>query len=326
VNPNFDGQLPHAMATGAAEVDGLYIGMFWFSVIFTVLITGLTLYWVVKYKRKKGDVAEAPIDLTKLEIAWTILPIFFIIVLFHLGFKGWVHNAVAADGAIELRVRAKQWLWDFEYPNGMRENNVILMPVNRPVKMIMSSDDVLHSFYIPEFRMKRDVVPGMYTTVTFTPNVLGEAHVFCAEYCGTGHSAMLATVKIVTEQEYDSYIKVGPKNPNCQDDNAPCPEALRAKWGEALFVQNACTTCHARDGVTKSQGPNLKGKFGHMESFEATPNYAGASTMIDENYVKESIKKPQAKIVKGYTQVLMPTFALTDRQVDALIAYIKSLQ
>jgi cytochrome c oxidase subunit 2 len=178
--------------------------------------------------------------------------------------------------------------------------------------MVMSSDDVIHSFYIPEFRLKKDVVPGLYSTLSFTPTVLGDAHVFCAEFCGTGHSAMLATVKIVTRAEYDAFVKEGPKKPE---------DLSEAQWGEKLFAQNGCSVCHSRDGVTKSQCPNLKGVW-HRDETMTT----GQVIHIDENYIAESIRKPQAKIVMGYTNLLMPTFALTDRQVDAIIAYFKTLK
>jgi cytochrome c oxidase subunit 2 len=313
VNPEFVGQLPQAMSSGAAAYDDLYYFIYWVSVAFTVAITGVSLYFIVKYRRKKGDMPEKTlVDMTKLEIFWTVVPIFAVVGLFHIGFKDFVSNAVAADGAIEIRVRAKQWLWDFEYPNGMRENNVVLFPVNTPMKMVMSSDDVIHSFYIPEFRLKKDVVPGLYSTLVFTPTVLGEAHVFCAEFCGTSHSGMLATVKIVTRAEYDAYIKEGPKKPD---------DLTEAQWGEKLFTQNGCSVCHARDGVTKSQCPNMKGIW-HRDEMMTTNNMVH----VDENYIQESIRKPQAKIVMGYTNLLMPTFALTDRQIDAIIAYFKTLQ
>ncbi len=313
MNPQFFGQLPQAMSSGAADYDELYYFIYWFSVVFTIAIVGTSLYFIWKYKRKKGDMPEKKlVDLTKLEIFWTVVPLIGIVPLFHYGFKDFVKNAVAADGAIEIRVRAKQWLWDFEYPNGMRENNVVLFPVNTPIKMVMSSDDVIHSFYIPEFRLKKDVVPGLYSTLTFTPTVTGEAHVFCAEFCGTSHSGMLATVKIVSRAEYDAYIKEGPKKPD---------GITEAEWGEKLFTQNGCSVCHARDGVTSSQCPNLKNVWGKRETM--TTNEV---VTVDENYVQESIRKPQAKIVMGYTSVLMPTFALTDRQIDAIIAYFKTLK
>lgn len=313
MNPQFFGQLPQGMSSGTEDYDQLYYFIYWFSVVFTVAIVGLSGYFVWKYRRKKGDLPDKTlVDFGKLEIFWTVVPVFAVVFLFHIGFKDFVRNAIAADGALEIRVRAKQWLWDFEYPNGMRENNMLILPVNTPIKAILSSDDVIHSFYIPEFRLKKDAVPGLYTDISFTPTVLGEAHVFCAEFCGTSHSGMLATVKIVTRAEYDAYVKEGPKKPE---------DLSEAQWGEKLFLQNGCSVCHARDGVTSSQCPNLKNVWGKNETMTT-----GQVVHVDENYVQESIRKPQAKIVMGFTNVIMPTFALTDRQIDAIIAYFKTLK
>ncbi len=309
----WEGQMPESMAVGAPHVDWVYYAIYYFSLFFQVVITGVMFYFVWKYKRKKGDKLETPPDLTRLEIMWTVLPLFFIVILFHVGFKGYVKNAIAGDGALEIRVRGKQWLWEFEYPNGMKENGKLVVPINRPVKMIMSSDDVIHSFFIPEFRIKKDVVPGMYSNVVFEANRLGPAHVFCTEYCGTSHSGMLAEVQVMTTEAWDDYMKKGPPPP-------PECEGRPACWGEKLFVQNACVTCHSRDGA-KSPGPTFKGVYGRKEQMKT-----GDMVDIEENYIKESIRKPQAKIVMGYENVVMPTFSLSDNQVDALIAYLKTIK
>jgi cytochrome c oxidase subunit 2 len=186
--------------------------------------------------------------------------------------------------------------------------------------MIISSDDVIHSFFIPEFRLKRDAVPGQYSFITFTPTVTGNAHVFCAEFCGTSHSGMLATVKVVTPEEYKKFIEGADK---CQGTPEECaPE----KWGEKLFVKNGCTSCHGVGGSgeiggSKSPGPRLAGIFGKPQ-----PLTTGESPVADENYIRESILKPNAKIVAGYASVQMPAFVLKDPQIDAVIAYIKSLK
>jgi cytochrome c oxidase subunit 2 len=311
MNPEPSFQLPAPMSTGAPEVDWLYYAIYWFSVLFTVAITVTMIYFVVKYRRRKGDRLEAPGHYTRLELFWTITPIFFIIVLFHLGFQGYIHNSIAAEDALEIRVRGRKWLWEFEYPNGMRETSNLKVPINRPVKLILSSDDVLHSFFIPAFRLKKDAVPGMYSSIPFEANVLGDAQVFCAEYCGTSHSGMLATIKVVTQEEFDKFLKEGDKKP---DDLTP------AQWGEKLFAKNACPTCHSRDG-SASPGPTFKGVYGRRETLAS-----GQSVEVDENYIRESILKPQAKVVQGYTNVIMPAFVLTDPQLDALIAYLKTIK
>lgn len=304
-------QMPPAMTAAASDIDEVYYAMYWFSLIFTIVITAATLYFVVKYKRKKGDKLETPGNFTVLEITWTVIPILFIIVLFHIGFNAYINNAVAPEGAMEIRVRGERWKWEFEYPNGMRENGVLTVPVNKPVKLVLSSSDVIHSFFVPAFRLKKDAVPGMYSTIAFEPNATGDAQVFCAEYCGTSHSGMLATIKVVDQKTFDDYMEKGPQQP---------PELTKEQWGEKMFLQNNCNTCHSRDG-SKSPGPTFKGVFGRQETMST-----GETITIDDNYLLESITKPQAKIVKDYTQVQMPQFKFSQLQVDALIAYLKTIK
>lgn len=309
-------QLPPAMSTGAADVDWLYYFIYWFSLAFTVAITGTMIYFVLKYKRQKGVKAEPTQDHTKLELFWTITPLIGIVFLFHWGYEAYVKNATAAEGSMEVRVRGKRWSWSFEYPTGDSEPNDLWLPVNKPVKLIISSEDVLHSFYVPAFRAKRDAVPGMYSFLTFTPNQIGEAQVFCAEYCGKDHSYMLAKVHVVSEEDYKKHIDELSKMPN---EFASMGAEGPAKWGEQLFKKNNCPSCHSVDG-SKIVGPSLKGVFGTPQ-----PTNAG-SIVADENYLRESILKPQAKIVTGYENAQMPPFVFKDAQIDALIAYIKSVK
>lgn len=309
-------QLPPAMADTAAPIDSAYNFIFWFSVVFTVLITGALLYFVRAYKRRKGVPSEPTGHFNRLEIFWTVTPTIFIFFLFHVGYSGYIRNATAAEGATEIRVRGKKWSWEFEYPDGERFPGELHLEVGRPYKMIISSEDVLHSFYIPEFRMKRDAVPGQYSFIAFTPTVVGDAHVFCAEYCGTSHSGMLATVKVHTKDDYKKW----------EDESRKPPPIPPEKWGEQLFVKNGCPTCHGAGGTGeigggKSPGPKLAGIFGTPQ-----PLVSGGPVTADENYIRESILRPNAKIVAGYNNVQMPPFVLKDPQLDALIAYIKSLK
>jgi cytochrome c oxidase subunit 2 len=232
---------------------------------------------------------------------------------------------VAPDNSIEMRVRGKQWAWDFYYPGDTEASpSEMVAPVSRPVKMVMSSEDVLHSFFIPEFRIKRDVVPGMYSSVWFEAlettstynakdnKVTGEPlDLFCTEYCGTSHSQMLAKIHIVSDADYAAFLE--------GKDRAPEGKPL-AEVGEELFKKNACGTCHTVTGAPLV-GPSFKGVWGKNESFED-----GSSVVIDENYVRQSILQPQAKIVKGFAGKVMPAFVLKDWKIDALIAYIKSVK
>lgn len=312
-------QLPPAMADTAPPIDKAYDFIFWFSVVFTVAVTVALLYFVAKYKRKPGVKPEPTGHFMKLELFWTITPTIFIFFLFHAGFTGYIRNATAAEGATEIRVRGKKWSWEFEYPTGDREPGELTLELGRPYKMIISSEDVIHSFFIPEFRMKRDAVPGQYSFIQFTPTKAGDAHVFCAEYCGTSHSGMIATVKILPPAEYKEWEK---KLGGCTGTPEECEPA---KWGERLFVKNGCTTCHGAGGSgeiggSKSVGPKLAGIFGHEVQTTA------GTVQADENYLRESILRPNAKIVAGYATVQMPPFVMKDTQLDAVIAYLKSLK
>ncbi len=311
------------MSDTAPPVDSTYNFIFWFSVVFTVVITALLLFFVWKYKRVKGVKSEPTGHFNRLEIFWTVTPTLFIGVLFHVGFSSYIRNATAAEGATEIRVRGKKWSWEFEYPTGDRDPGKLTLELGRPYKMIISSDDVLHSFFIPEFRLKRDAVPGQYSFIQFTPTVAGKAQVFCAEYCGTSHSGMLATVEILPPAEYKVFeASLG----KCNEGPEICDEKHPERWGEKLFVKQNCPTCHGVGGTgmiagAKSNGPKLAGVFNTMQ-----PMATGPGVMADENYLRESILRPNAKIVAGYTTVQMPVFVMKDVQLDAVIAYLKSLK
>jgi len=210
-----------------------------------------------------------------------------------------------------------------------------VVPVNRPVKMIMASQDVLHSFFVPEVRVKRDLVPGTYSMVWFEANEITSKYnpqtrkvegehldLFCAEYCGTSHSKMLAAVHIVSDEDYKAFLEAKDAQPAaCEADanSLGCTNAL-AEAGKNLFNKNACTSCHTIDG-TKLVGPSLQGVFGKTESFED-----GSTVTVDENYIRQSVLQPQAKIVKGFNTAVMPPFVMKDWKLDALIAYIKTLK
>jgi len=322
--------LPPAISAEAPDVDWLYNMIYYVSVFFTVVITGLMLYWVRKYKRRKGDKRIDTPHYPRLEIAWTVIPIFFVIFLFHAGFKAYMRQAIAAPDALEIRVRGQKWFWTFTYPNGREENNQLYLPVGKQVKFVISSADVLHSFYIPGARTKKDAVPGMYTVMVMTPIHEGDTPVFCAEYCGAplgypepalegaphgGHSAMMAMIHVVKPEEFDKFIKEGPKKPEGLSD---------AQWGAKLYKENACITCHSVDG-SKGTGPSWKGLYGSTVELNAALSGGVGSVTFDEAYVHESVLKPTAKVVAGFNPV-MPPYNLSDKQIDAIIAYMKTLK
>jgi len=223
----------------------------------------------------------------------------------------WAVPCLAAD-VEEVKVTGQQWFWSFDYPEGATSVNELVVPVDRPIKLLMSSKDVIHSFFVPEFRIKMDVLPNRYTITWFEATNEGEYTLFCAEYCGKSHSDMIGTVKVVSDREYAEWIEAG----------ATEGEGLSpVEYGAQLYKSKACYTCHSVDG-TPNVGPSFKGVYGHE-----TELADGSSTIVDENYIRESILEPQAKVVSGF-QPVMPTFQgiLKDKQIEALIAYIKSLK
>jgi cytochrome c oxidase subunit 2 len=220
---------------------------------------------------------------------------------------------VAPKDAIEIKATGQKWFWTFDYPNGANGVNELVVPVNQPVKLLLSSMDVIHSFFVPEFRVKMDALPNRYTVVWFEATDVGEYNIFCTEYCGTGHSEMLGNVKVLAEPEYEKWLA---------ESKVDIPEGMSLEEaGAKLYISRACNTCHSIDGSV-GVAPSFKGIFGKTEYLTD-----GSSLTVDENYLRKSILNPQAQIVAGYAPV-MPTYqnVLSDRQIDALIAYLKSLK
>ena len=304
---------PEAVGPFADNVDSLFYFIFWGSIIIFVGIILITVYFLLAYKRKKdSQLATGQMTHnTLLELAWTIPPTILVLIVFVWGFKGFLHMSVAPLGAQEIHVNAKKWFWEFGYPNGNKAIGELVVPINTPIALIMSSEDVLHSFFVPNFRIKRDVLPNRYTKLWFEADKVGNYQVFCTEYCGDGHSAMLGVIRVVSAEDYKAWLA----DANSGDD-LPLD-----KLGEKLYTSKACVTCHSTDGSAKV-GPSWKGLF------DANRPIAGGSTVkADENYIRESIVNPGAKVVAGFDNV-MPTYAgsLNDREISALIAYIKTLQ
>jgi cytochrome c oxidase subunit 2 len=220
---------------------------------------------------------------------------------------------IAPKDALEIKVTGQKWFWVFDYPNGANSMNDLVVPVGKPVKLLMSSQDVIHSFFVPDFRVKMDVLPNRYTITWFEALNEGEYEIFCTEYCGKGHSEMLGKVKVLSEEDYAKWLSSAA---------ADIPEgASLEEVGAKLYTSKACVTCHSLDG-TPGVAPSFLNKFGSQEQLTN-----GTNILVDENYVRESILNPQAKVVLGF-QPVMPTYqgVLTDRQIDALIAYLKTLK
>ncbi|MBI5547276.1 MAG: cytochrome c oxidase subunit II [Deltaproteobacteria bacterium] len=304
--------LPEAASTTAAQHDAGWSLVLWISAFFFVLVVGLMSYFVIRYRRRsETEIPDAPDHNTRLEIVWTLIPVAIVVVLFAVGFKGFLKGTIAPADSMEIFVTAERWMWTFTYPNGATSVNELRVPLGRPVKLVMSSKDVIHSFYVPEFRLKKDVVPNSYTTAWFEPTQVGEMTVTCTEYCGAGHSAMLAKLQVMPEKEFRDWLDAG------GEEKGVSPE----KAGEKLAMKLACATCHSTDGSAKT-GPTWKGLYNHP-----TELADGTTVTADENYLRESITDPNKKVVKGF-QPVMPAFKglVTQKQLDALIAYLKSLK
>jgi cytochrome c oxidase subunit II len=302
--------LPPQGSVYAAQLDTFYMFLTWLSVFFFLLITGVVLYSVIKFRHKPGDVTPHWTHNNWLEFVWTLIPLIIVMIIFFWGLKGYLQAEVAPGDAQEIQVTAKKWVWQFEYPDGSRAINEVHVQLNRPVKFIASSEDVLHDFFVPDMRVKHDVLPDRYVEVWFTPTVAGKHEIHCAEYCGRGHSDMAATLYVDDDAAYQKWLETGGVDPNMPLD----------KLGALLHDSKGCSTCHSIDG-TPGQGPSWKGVFGHQVTLQN-----GQTVMADENYVRESILVPGAKVVKGYDNI-MPVFqgVLRQREVDALVAYVKSL-
>lgn len=314
-------QMPEQASTLAPMVDDLYYVIFWISVVSFVVILTLVVLFAWRFRRRKGVASKPPGHHTALELFWTFSPLIVLAYMFHQGFDAFMYMSVPPPNAINIRVTAYKWRWVFEQPNGMQEGE-LTVPVNRPVRLIMASapnpppDDtaVIHSFFVPEFRIKRDLVPGMYTSVWFEATRTGDFQIYCTEFCGTGHSRMLSKVHVLPQRDYDCYLQRGPQRPE--------QFSTDAEWGASLFVNNGCTACHNVDpSLGASVGPNLANVAGHPQPLEG-----GREVIADAEYLRESLREPQATIVRGYTGASMPSFAsLPDSQIDALIAYLASL-
>jgi cytochrome c oxidase subunit II len=305
---------PRQSSTIASEIDFAWYVVYYFDVLMFFGLMIPMFYFIRRYRRRTdNDKVSALTHHTMLEITWTIIPSILVIALFFVGLKGYLMASVAPANAMEIRTTAEMYMWTFTYPNGNTTVNELVVPKDKPVKLLMSSKDVLHSFFVPEFRVKQDVIPGTYTTLWFQPTAQRETTLFCTEYCGVGHSEMMAKVRVMEQKDYDNWLETG-----LLPGEKPLPPA---ELGKKLYVSRSCNTCHSLDG-TRVQGPSFKGVFGRSEKFAD-----GSSQQVDENYIRESLLEPQKKVVEGYPAT-MPTFKglLKENEIDAIIAYLKTVQ
>ena len=280
------------------------------TAFFSLLIAGLIVVFVIKYRRRsKDEVGEAIHGSLALELMWTIIPFFIVMGIFAWGAKVFFDFYRPPADAMEIYVVGKQWMWKVQHMDGQREINELHVPIGKPVKLVMGSEDVIHSYYIPAFRVKADVIPGRYNTLWFTAIKPGTYHLFCAEYCGTKHSGMVGSIVAMEPADFQAWLGGG------TTDDSP------AAAGAKLFTALACNTCHLPPGQGQGRGPVLDNLYGHQVELQN-----GMKVVADEAYIRESIVAPQAKIVAGF-QPLMPTFQglVTEEQILQLIAYVRSL-
>jgi cytochrome c oxidase subunit II len=299
---------PDQASTMAGRVDALYFYLLAVSGFFALLIALLVVVFAIKYRRRSETELPRGVEGSlKLEVAWSLIPLVIALSFFVWGAKLFFAMNRPPKDALEVYVVGKQWMWKLQHADGQREINELHVPVGRPVRLTMTSEDVIHDFFVPAFRMKKDVLPGRYTTAWFEASRPGRYHLFCAQYCGTKHAGMIGWINVMEPADYQAWLSGGTAS-----------ESL-ASAGAKLFQRHACNTCHRADSLAR--GPNLEGLFGKPVQLSD-----GRTIVADESYIRESILTPNAKIVMGF-QPIMPTFQglVSEEELLQLVAYVKSL-
>jgi len=299
---------PDQASSIAKSVDYLYFFLTAITLFFTVLIFLTIFYFMIKYRRRSPDERPKAIEGSlPLEVLWTAIPTVLVAVVFVWSSTLYFRNSEAPKGSLEIFVTGKQWMWKAEHPEGQREINELHVPLGRPVKLTMTSEDVIHDFFVPAFRVKKDVLPGRYTSLWFEPTQVGTFHLFCAQYCGAFHAGMIGAIIVQEPDAYASWLAGG----------APGESIEQA--GAKVYQGSGCGTCHVDDG--SGLGPSLLGVFGHPVHLTT-----GETVTADDAYMRESILLPKAKVVLGYNPI-MPSFQgqVTEEQLNNLVAYLRTL-
>jgi cytochrome c oxidase subunit 2 len=300
--------MPEQASNFALEIDLLYFFLIALTAAFSLAIAFAIVYFAIKYRRRsEAEIPESIEGAMKLEITWTVIPFFIAMFIFAWGAKLYYQMYTPPAEALEIFITGKQWMWRAQHPDGQREINELHIPLGRRIKLTMTSEDVIHSYFIPAFRTKADVIPGRFTMSWFQPTKTGTYHLFCAEYCGTQHSGMIGKIIVMEPAEYQAWLGGGTK------------ETTPVAAGQNLFASLACNTCHREE--SGGRGPKLVGLYGTQVKLNN-----GTTVTVDEAYIRESILNPTAKLVDGY-QAIMPTFQgqVSEEQILQLIAYIRSI-
>jgi len=301
--------VPDSASTFSWQVDALYFYLSGVTLFFALLISAVLIFFVIRYRRRTPYEIPRPIAGShKLETIWTVIPFLIAMTMFAWGARVYFTQYKPPADAVEIYVVAKQWMWKLQHATGQREINQLHVPIGRKIKLIMTSEDVIHDFFVPAFRTKADVVPGKSTTLWFEATTPGTYHLFCAEYCGMNHSGMIGSVIVMEPREFDNWLS--------GNTGSTSPAAA----GQQLFQTLGCSSCHGANGEG-GRGPTLAGVFGSETALQS-----GEKVRVDEAYVRESILNPQAKLVAGFGPI-MPTFQgqISEDQLMQLVAYIKSL-
>lgn len=302
--------MPPAATDVAVSVDGIYSFFLWASFVSCVLVIGGMMYFAFKYKRTPNTKSAYISHNNLLEFLWSFVPFLIFMALFVWGWIVYSQMRTFPEDSMEVAVQAQSWNWTFTYKNGRSTSGELVIPVDTPIKLVMSSTDVLHSFFVPAFRIKQDTIPGRYTAVWFQPKYKGEYQIFCTEFCGDQHSSMLAKLRVVDRAEFDEWLS-----------HDPYQNLSMAEVGQKIF-NTRCAVCHQTTDQ-RLVGPGLKGLFGSERKFAD-----GTTTIADENYIRESILNPNAKIVESFPSGQMPTFAgqLDEQEMLGVIEYFKTLK
>jgi cytochrome c oxidase subunit 2 len=302
--------IPESASTVSGKVDALYFYLCGVTAFFTLLISGVLIFFVIKYRRRTPFEIPRPIAGShKLETLWSVIPFIIAMSMFAWGAQIYFQNSRPPKNANEVYVVGKQWMWKIQHSTGQREINELHVPAGRKIKLIMTSEDTIHDFFIPAFRIKADVLPGKYTMQWFEATTPGTYHLFCAEYCGMNHSGMIGSVVVMQPTDFDNWL------------SGNASQQSPAVAGQQLFQSLGCVSCHGANGEG-GRGPGLVGLFGSRVLLTN-----GQTLTADESYIRESIENPSAKVVSGFNPI-MPTFQgqVTPEQLIQIMSFIKSLQ
>jgi len=306
-------------------VDNVFLFILAITIVLLILITFLMIYFVVKYRRKKNPSSANIKGNTRLEIVWTVVPVVIVLAMFYYGWTGFDFLRSVPNNAMVVKVKSQMWSWSFEYENGM-QSDVLTVPIGKPVKLVLTSRDVIHGFFIPAFRIKQDAVPGMENYVWFESTALGAYDILCTQYCGLRHSYMSSKVVVVPEKEFKEwYDSTKPSEEKTEEKEGQTQgQARQTSRGLKLLKTKGCLTCHTTDG-SPLVGPSIKGIFGQKTT--VITDGKEREVVVDEEYLRKSILEPNADVVRGF-QPIMPSQkdALTEDEITEIIKYLKQLK